>query len=162
MKKFYTYLWLREDGTPYYVGKGSGLRAFTSTAHGVRRPRQLSRIIVQDQPNEQDAFAVEIFLISYYGRLDLSEGILRNRTDGGDGTSGYVYTDELRQKRREHKHTDETRQRLSTIHKGHIGVIHSEETRRKISAAHRGKKVSEETRLRMSAAAKARWARRAS
>jgi len=157
---FYTYLWLREDGTPYYVGKGSGRRAFTSTAHGVFRPEQLNRILVQEQPCEVDAFEVEKFLICYYGRLDLGTGCLRNRTDGGDGASGYKYTEELRQIRRNHRHTPETRRKMKAVHTGHVGVHHTDETRQKISAVHKGKKVSEETRHRMSLARKAYWARR--
>ena len=88
---FYTYLWLREDGTPYYVGKGSGSRAYTSWAHGVHKPAYKNRILVQEFPTEKDAFAAEIFLIAYYGRLDLGTGCLRNLTDGGEGPSGVKF-----------------------------------------------------------------------
>jgi hypothetical protein len=84
---FYTYLWLRGDGTPYYVGKGSGKRAFTSGAHGVHRPKDTGRIILQEHSSEEDAFCAEIFLIAYYGRKDTGVGCLRNRTDGGEGLS---------------------------------------------------------------------------
>ena len=84
---FYTYLWLRNDGTPYYVGKGKEDRAYTSAGHRVRCP-EYDRILVQDFLCEQDALVAEVFLISYYGRQDLGTGCLRNLTDGGDGWSG--------------------------------------------------------------------------
>ena len=81
---FYTYLWLREDGTPYYVGKGSGHRAFVSWGHRHPRPKDRSSILIQEFPSERDAFSAEIFLISYYGRKDLGTGCLRNLSDGGE------------------------------------------------------------------------------
>ncbi len=87
MADFYTYLWLREDGTPYYVGKGHGLRAFRSKAHAVRRPKDSTRIVILPRSSEQEAFDTERELINNWGRLDLSTGCLRNRTDGGQGSS---------------------------------------------------------------------------
>lgn len=85
-KLFYTYLWLREDGTPYYVGKGHGDRAFRKGSPPVER------ILLQEHPSEQAANDAEVFLISYYGRKDTGTGILRNRTSGGEGTSGLIFT----------------------------------------------------------------------
>jgi hypothetical protein len=82
---FYTYLWLREDGTPYYVGKGKGDRGFISKGHSVRCPKDSARLIVQEHPSETDAFAAEEFLIAYYGRKDVGTGCLLNRTDGRGG-----------------------------------------------------------------------------
>jgi hypothetical protein len=99
MKTFYTYIWLRENGTPYYVGKGTGRRAFTgrrNEGHLPHPPR--ARILIQEFPSEADAFAAESFLIAYYGRKDNSTGILRNLTDGGDGIVGYNHTLISRQK----------------------------------------------------------------
>ncbi len=96
---FYTYLWLREDGTPYYAGKGKGRRGFKSNGHGILFcPTDKRRILVQEFPTEADAFAAEIFLISYYGRVDNGTGCLRNRTDGGDGTAGWKMPEATRAK----------------------------------------------------------------
>jgi hypothetical protein len=85
MSQFYSYLWLREDGSPYYVGKGSGRRAFRSFGHGlIRCPQDSIRIRIFLLPTEAAAFAFERMLIRLFGRKDLGTGILRNRTDGGD------------------------------------------------------------------------------
>jgi len=89
---FYTYLWLRYDGTPYYVGKGHGKRAFR------RGSPPLERIIVQEWTSEREAFDAEIFLIFYYGRIDKDTGCLRNLTDGGDGPTGQQFSNDSRRK----------------------------------------------------------------
>ncbi len=85
---FYTYLWLRYDGTPYYVGKGSKDRAFTNCGHLVNRPSTDEFILVQLHESEADAFEAEKFLIAHYGRSDLKTGCLRNLTNGGEGAGG--------------------------------------------------------------------------
>jgi len=96
MKGFYTYMWLRENGIPYYIGKGCGRRAIVSDGHNCYKPPDSQRILIQYYPTEKEALAAERFLIEYYGRKDLGSGCLRNRTNGGDGVSGYVYTKDFK------------------------------------------------------------------
>ncbi len=84
--KFYTYLWLREDGTPYYVGKGCGNRAFYRRKKmWPKPPADVRRIVVNYWTDEETAFAYERYFIDFYGREDLGTGCLRNMSDGGDG-----------------------------------------------------------------------------
>lgn len=131
MKVYYTYMWLRENGTPYYVGKGQDDRAF----HQFERqfpPPDRSRILIQEFPSEEDAFFAEIFLITYYGRKDIRTGILRNLTDGGENPP-----------KRYGRQTEEQRRAISDALIGRIGGMtgkkHSTETRRKMSQIKIGK-----------------------
>ena len=80
---FYTYLWLRYDGTPYYVGKGKDNRAFVSHKRH-RPPKNHELIIIQEFDSEEDAFFAEKFLIAYWGRKSLG-GMLINLYEGGQG-----------------------------------------------------------------------------
>jgi hypothetical protein len=83
---FYTYLWLRYDGTPYYVGKGTGRRGIRSTGHGVHCPPERERIIIQQFETEKDALWAEEFLIGLYGRKCTNTGPLRNLMSGGENS----------------------------------------------------------------------------
>lgn len=145
MNDFYVYKFLRKTssingsaGTPYYIGKGRGKRAY-QTWRDIPRPvdRSLIEIICPDL-SETDALQIEMLLIHLYGRINLSTGCLRNLTDGGEGAMGY-------------KATPETKALLSRMRKGRVsnrkGSTASEETRRKMSLAKTGKKMSPEARM---------------
>ena len=93
---FYTYAWLREDKTPYYIGKGRGNRAYKKARR--YRPPDDRIIILKRNLTESEAIKHEIYMIFVLGRKDTGTGILRNKTDGGDGKSGAIVSAEARQK----------------------------------------------------------------
>ena len=95
---YYTYAYLREDKTPYYIGKGQGKRIY-SKSRIIKPPKDKSRIIFLKQNlTEEEAFKHEIYMIVIFGRKDLGTGILHNRTDGGDGASGLSHSGETKRK----------------------------------------------------------------
>jgi len=96
---YYTYAYLRLDGTPYYIGKGCGKRCYIRAGRTILPPKDLSRILIlKSNLTEQQAIAHEVYMIAVLGRKDLGTGILRNRTDGGEGTSGRIVSVRTRQK----------------------------------------------------------------
>jgi len=161
--RFYTYAYLREDKTPYYIGKGKGNRIYFKGRGEIKIPKDKSRIIFLKQNlTEEEAFKHEIYMIAVFGRKDLGTGILRNKTNGGDGMGGLVHTDETRKKMSEsHKgennyfygkrHSQETIDKMSDLKKGKyignenpmFGKNHSQETKNKISNSNKGKYVGD-------------------
>lgn len=125
LKIFYTYAFLRQNGSPYYIGKGKERRAWVKHRRGAAAPKDDSRILILKRGlTESEAFKHECYMIFVFGRKDLGTGILRNLTAGGQGISGCVYSEETRRK----------------IAVAHLGMRASEETKAKLSEAGRGKR----------------------
>jgi hypothetical protein len=129
--QYYTYAYLREDRTPYYIGKGKGNRAYVNHYRKKRNcisiPKNSDRILILKQNlTEAEAFRHEIYMIAVFGRKDLGTGILHNRTDGGEGASGAVVSEVTKEKHRQN------------------GLNQTEEKKKAIGDALRGKKISEE------------------
>jgi len=160
MNEYYVYMYLREDGTPYYIGKGKGNRAYRKHRSGMRVkvPPKDRIIFALKNLTERQAFDNEREFIKWYGRKDNNTGILRNLTNGGEGPSGFILSEESKRKISEANKgkiiSAETRRKISEANKGQIswqkGIPVSEESKRKISEANKGKVRSEETRLNIS------------
>jgi hypothetical protein len=101
--RFYVYVLCEPDGTPFYVGKGIGRRAFQHEADAwntVKASHKLNLIRRVRREGGEIAYAIDGFfdtegaahdrereLISLYGRHDLGRGPLTNQIDGGEGAS---------------------------------------------------------------------------
>ena len=134
---FYTYLWLREDGSVYYVGKGSGDRAFFRFERNQKPPTERNKILIQEHSSEADAVAAEVFFIAYYGRKDRGTGCLRNLTDGGDGVTNLSLEAraKISAKARGRKRSTDTCRKIGQSKVGNknmLGKKHSAETIQKL------------------------------
>ena len=159
-------LWVMGEDTPFYVGKGTranrpyrhlslarnGDMSLKSKkirkAWSMNLPIIIKRVFRAD--TNEEVLEEEKRLIALYGRRNNGTGVLVNFTDGGEGVSGYIASEEAKLK-------------ISAVKKGkqyRLGKLHSKESKLKMSIAAKKRKpvlgriCSEETRLRMSAAQK--------
>jgi len=157
--RFYTYAYLREDRTPYYIGKGVGSRAYKKYKNKIKPPKDKTRIIFLKQNLlEEEAFKHEKYMIAVFGRKDLGTGILHNRTDGGECSSGRICSEETKVKIGTAQKGDKNHsygKSLSEEHKKKLSEagknkVFSEETRKKLSEKNKGRTLSEETKRKIS------------
>lgn len=112
--EYYTYAYLRKsNGTPYYIGKGKGRRAFVKHK-GISTPKEKGKILfLKENITEEEAMKHEIYMIAILGRKDIGTGILLNRTNGGEGVSGHKKTK---------KQIEASRKNGRTIYEKGVGI----------------------------------------
>ena len=180
MNKYFVYMYMDQDNVPFYIGKGYRYRyrpkyhtySKSHTSHKIRSIGidNVKVHFLHKDLTGKEACSWERYWIKYFGRLDNGTGQLTNHTDGGEGTSGYKFSNEAKQNLRKaqkgHIISAETKQKISGALKGKswiIGRTHSKETREKMSKSHKGKssgmkgrKHSIETKQKISEAMKAK------
>lgn len=128
----YVYRHIRNDkNEPFYIGIGSDKNYKRANTKEYRNKIWLAivnktpydvEILIDDIPYNR-AKEKEIEFIKMYGRIITNDGPLANMTGGGDGLLGF---------------------------KARLGKGHTYESRLKISNGHKGKKLSSESKIKMS------------
>lgn len=166
---FYTYLHVRPDGTPFYVGKGHGKRSHSFEYRNRHHSNVIAKYgkenitvkILKRNLTEEEAFSNErdaIACLREFGHQ------LCNKTDGGEGTSGLKWTEvktiQMRSimagnkfgtgntNRRGKRHSEESKKKMSQSKIGvtawNKGKPHSDEMKIKLSQAKMGAVLSDQ------------------
>jgi len=98
----YVYAYIRSKdsktakaGTPYYIGRGKGRRAWTKHRNVSIPNNPQYIIIIENNLSNVGSCALERRYIRWYGKRE-EGGILHNRTDGGDGVYNFRHSDETK------------------------------------------------------------------
>jgi len=175
----YIYKHIRKDTNEvFYIGIGSDSsykRAHSKRGRNDHWKKLTNKVgyyveIIEDGIDWQTACMKEINLILQYGRTDLGNGCLVNKTDGGDGhmnpsletrlkiskaNKGKIITEEAKEAIRKYNRTREYRlspEHLQKLTNSKIGKKYTEEHKLNISLSKLGKKrkpFSEETKIKM-------------
>ena len=145
---YYTYGHYKADSKElFYIGKGKGNRAHDRDSRSdfwrnIVKKHDYTVEIFADWPTEEEAFEHEKFLIECFRDLT----VLCNLTDGGDGCSGYAWTDEQKAKLKFRVHPNLGKKTPEHVRKqiglSQLGVPRgpqTEEHSEKISKALKGK-----------------------
>lgn len=155
---FYVYqLRAETEECPFYIGKGQGNRKYQHFQGARRGTKSLKdskirkyekagvKVLIEvlfRSEKEEECFALEVELIKLYGRRDKGLGCLTNQTDGGEGRSGAVLSNDQKRKMSEimtgRLRSAEHCKSISRVKKGHEV---SEATRAKISQSLTGRKL---------------------
>lgn len=141
MTTYCVYAYLRENGTPYYIGMGKPERPYAQHKRGMldMRPTDRTRIVIIDRDlTRNQALDKEKHEIAKYG-LRENGGLLHNLTTGGEcprlseetkqkmshASLGKTKNPDsirkmvlVRKERGSYSFSDEHRQKLSRVHKG--------------------------------------------
>ena len=177
-KIFYVYELCEPTGIPFYVGKGKlkricehelqsrgKVKIFNNHKCNIIRKiwakrKQVDYRVVLFTNDEKFAFDKEKELINFYGRVDNDTGILSNLSDGGEGQTGFVFSDEILEKLSlaskgknnpmygkkgelapgwGRKHTEKEKRKMSEAMKGKNKDPLPEERKKRISMSMKGK-----------------------
>lgn len=122
---YYVYIYLNEDWEVCYVGKGKGNRIDRGGGRSYFPPPE-RRIKVYEDLTEERALEIEAKLIEIYGKENLL-----NKTTGGQGISGLVFTEEQRKKMSK----SQRKVNRNGENNPYYGKKHSEEVREKMREA---------------------------
>lgn len=142
MNIYYVYAYIREDGTPYYIGKGKGRRAYQTHRRkdGVEiNPPSKDRIVFCETAlTDVGACAIERRLIRWHGKK-IEGGILTNLRDGGNGGGSIGFRWSEKDKERMSIQRKDKKLGPNSVPSPMKGVPRSEETKQKISESNKGR-----------------------